>query len=144
MVNQYKKTEVMTADRVKLIILLYEGIIKFNNLAKNAIRIKNIQERNKYINKSMAIISELLNALNKEAGGEIAINLEKLYFYMLEQMIQANSKNDAEPLNIVNKLVAEVKLGWEGIANANAAAVIPAQQQPNAQNAGTPSYHAVL
>lgn len=142
MVNQYKKTEVMTADRVKLIILLYEGIIKFNNFAKNAIVNKNIQERNKYVNKSMAIISELLNALNKEAGGEIALNLEKLYFYMLEQMIQANSKNSAEPLNIVNKLVAEVKLGWEGIANANNAAAI--SHQANGQNAGTPSYHAIL
>ncbi|MBI5892982.1 MAG: flagellar export chaperone FliS [Deltaproteobacteria bacterium] len=141
MVHQYKKTEVMTADRVKLIVLLYEGVIKFNNFAKNAIKTKNIQDRNKYINKSMAIISELLNALNKEAGGEIAANLEKLYYYMLEQMIQANSKNDIEPLNIVNKLAAEVKLGWEGIANANASVI---QQEMKGQNAGAPSYHAVL
>ena len=139
MVHQYKKTEIMTADRVKLIILLYEGVIKFNNFAKNAIVNKNIQERNKYVNKSMAIISELMNVLNKEAGGEIAVNLERLYHYMLEQMIQANSKNDIEPLNIVNKLVAEVKLGWEGIANANAVS----HQEMN-RNTETPSYHDVL
>ncbi len=139
MVHQYKKTEIMTADRVKIIILLYEGVIKFNSLAKNAIAAKKIEERNKYVGKSMAIINELLNALNKEAGGDVAVNLEKLYYYMLEQLIRANSKNDIEPLNIVNKLISEVKLGWVGIANATTP-----QQETGSQNTVTPSYHAVL
>lgn len=113
--RQYQNVQVMTADRVRIIIMLYEGIIRFNNHAGEAIIKGDIKSRANFINRSTAILSELVNSLNMEEGGEIASKLLSLYEFCIQQLAIANLRNDPAPLEVVNKIVAELKGGWEGI-----------------------------
>ena len=105
----------MTADGIGVIILLYDGAINFNKRAKKAIDDGDIETRNTCINKSLAIISELDNALDMERGGVISENLRRLYTFMIEELTQANLNSDKTPLETVNGLICELKKGWEGI-----------------------------
>ncbi|MDP2690485.1 MAG: flagellar export chaperone FliS [Deltaproteobacteria bacterium] len=118
-VKAYQNVQVMTADRVRLIIMLYEGIIRFNRQAQDAIRDKDIKARGTSINRSIAILSELINSLNMEEGGEIASRLFNLYEYSIQQLTAANLRNDPAPIDVVNRIIGELKGGWEGIAKTN-------------------------
>ncbi|MBI5643162.1 MAG: flagellar export chaperone FliS [Deltaproteobacteria bacterium] len=114
--RQYQNIQVMTADKVRLIIMMYDGVIRFNKCAQKAIQEKHIEARNTYINKSLAIVSELANSLNMEEGGEVARNLSRLYDFATRELTQANINNDSAALDTVNKIIFELKSGWEGIA----------------------------
>jgi flagellar protein FliS len=105
----------MTADGVGIVILLYEGVINFNNISRAAIESNDVEARSIHINKSMAIIGELNDALDMEVGGEIATNLRGLYSYIMEELMKASLNNDPAPLDLVNTLICELKQGWEGI-----------------------------
>lgn len=115
-VKQYQNIQIMTADRVTLIVMLYDGILRFNRLAQKAIEEKNINGRGAYLNRSLEIIGELANSLNMEEGGEIAMNLSKLYDFCASTLTTANLKSDPGAIESVNKVVLELKAGWEAIA----------------------------
>lgn len=115
-INQYQTVQVMTADRVRIIIMLYEGVIRFNNCARKAIEDKDIASRGNFINRSIAILSELDNSLNMEQGGEIAANLSKLYDFSIQQLTGANLHNSTAPIDVVNRIMTDLKSGWESIA----------------------------
>lgn len=119
--SKYQEIQIMTADRVRIVIMLYEGVLRFNKCAQKAIEEKNIAARNNFINRSLAIISELSNALNMEEGGEIAGNLARLYDFATEQLMRANMRNNPAPLDVVNRIMTELKAGWEAIATDRAA-----------------------
>jgi len=106
----------MTCGGVRLVVMLYDGVIKFNGLAVMAVRERDIEKRTDYINRSVAIISELYNALDMERGGEVARNLRDLYTYSMGQLAEANRKNSAEMIEGVTKIFKEVKEGWEAVA----------------------------
>ncbi len=118
-VKAYQNVQVMTADRVRLIIMLYEGVIRFNRQAQDAIRDKDIRARGTSINRSIAILSELINSLNMEEGGEIASRLFSLYEYSIQQLTAANLRNDPAPIDAVNRVIGELKGGWEGMEKTN-------------------------
>lgn len=107
----------MTSNKVRLVSMLCDGVIGFNNKAKRAIEEGDIETRVLNINKSLAIVSELSNALDMEAGGEVAVNLARLYDYMIERLSEANIKNSAFPLNDVSEIMKELKAGWDGVAS---------------------------
>jgi flagellar protein FliS len=68
------------------------------------------------ISKSIAIIGGLREALDPTQGGEIAMNLDRLYEYMIARLIEANKVNDPALVNEVAGLLREVKSGWDAIA----------------------------
>lgn len=116
-VNQYQKVQVMTADGVQLIIMLYDGVIKFNNLAKRCIQKEDVAGRSHYITKSFNIISELANSLDMDQGGEVAENLARLYDFSINRLSRANTANDAAALDSVTRVINELKGGWVSIAS---------------------------
>ncbi len=115
-VLQYQNIQVMTADKVRIIIMMYDGVLRFNRCAQKAIADRDIASRSHYLNKSLAIISELANSLNMEEGGDIARNLERLYDFAQSHLTNANLTNDASAIEAVNRVMAELKAGWEAIA----------------------------
>ena len=70
------------------------------------------------IGKALAIIEALVLGLDKERGGELAQNLERLYDYASRTLLKANLENRADLLKEVTSLLREIKVGWEGIAPA--------------------------
>jgi flagellar protein FliS len=76
------------------------------------------------IGKALGIIEALLLGLDKERGGDLAQNLERLYDYAMRTLLKANLENRLDLLKEVSALVREIKLGWDGIA-AHAAPATP-------------------
>ena len=72
------------------------------------------------IGKALAIIEALMLGLDKERGGELAQNLERLYDYASRTLLKANLENRSDLLKEVTALLREIKLGWDGIAPAKA------------------------
>jgi len=68
------------------------------------------------IGKALGIIEGLLLALDKQRGGDIAANLERLYDYASRTLLKANLENRVDLLKEVSSLLREIKLGWDGIA----------------------------
>jgi len=68
------------------------------------------------IGKALGIIEALLLGLDKQRGGDIATNLERLYDYASRTLLKANLENRVDLLKEVSSLLREIKLGWDGIA----------------------------
>ncbi|MFQ5329602.1 MAG: flagellar export chaperone FliS [Thermodesulfobacteriota bacterium] len=112
----YQNSAVVTSNRVGIIVMLYEGAINFLEAAVNSIERDDIPGKGLYIDKASAIISELLCALDQKEGGEVAVNLEKLYNYMLGELTEANTTNNHMPVRTVISLMKELKMGWDEAA----------------------------
>ena len=114
--ESYKETSVLTQNKGKLIVMLYDGAIKFLKLAIKEIQAHNPAEKGKYISKAQDIINELNAIMDMEAGGEIAMNLRKLYCFMNSHLSQANIKQDPAMIEEVIELLEELNQGWKAIA----------------------------
>jgi flagellar protein FliS len=114
--NQYKQTQITTANQGKLIVMLYDGAIKFLNIALDNLNPKTYDIVNTNIIKAQDIVTELLLSLNMDEGGEISQNLFNLYMYFKRQLLDANIKKDGEILEQVIKLLKELRDAWDQIS----------------------------
>ena len=112
--QKYKSTQVTSASKEQLLLLLYEGAIKFIKRAKIAIEKKNIADRGINIGRAFDIIAELNNTLDHEVGGEIANNLEQLYMFVTEQLTKANITGDVQHIDNCLKVLEPLHAGWKG------------------------------
>jgi flagellar protein FliS len=113
--KKYQKTQVTTASREKILLMLYEGAIRFTKLAQQHMKEKNIAEKGKYISKATAILSELMSTLDFKAGGKLAADLENLYVFMIDKLIEANITNDLEHLKVVENLLMTLYTAWKDV-----------------------------
>ena len=125
-INAYGKqdlaTQVEAASPHRLILMLFEGAIKSCHLAKLHMQNGAIADKGMAMTKAIAIIQEGLRlSLDKEAGGDLAANLDALYEYMGHRLLQANLRNDVSMLDEVLGLLAGLKESWEQIDPARAA-----------------------
>ena len=109
----YRKTQIETASPEALILMLYDGAIRFIGQAEIAFEDKNIEQISNLLLRIQAIFTELLSALDKEKGGEIAVNLERLYVFFLEKLSDANIKKDPKPLEEIKPLIIDLRNTWE-------------------------------
>jgi flagellar protein FliS len=114
--NEYKKTQIATANQGKLIVMLYDGAIKFLNIAIENMTPPTYDIANSNIIKAQDIITELLLSLNMKEGGEISQNLFNLYMYFKKTLLEANMKKDAEIARGVVKLLKELRDAWDKIS----------------------------
>ena len=94
--------------------MLYQGAIDFLKCAREHLEKGEMADKGVYISKAHAIITEFLCSLNVDVGGDVARNLEKLYRFMLDQLMEAHLGNDSKPLDTVIHLLSTLKEGWEG------------------------------
>jgi len=111
--NSYQKTEIETADRGKLILMIYDHCLRWMKIAKEAIENKKIEERTKAIFKVQDGITELQCALDYERGGEIAKNLNRLYDFYGRHLSEANLKNSAQHIDEVYNMMNGLRQSWE-------------------------------
>jgi len=114
-VAAYQDAGVTTQSKGRLIVLLYEGAIKFMNLAIKELEANNYEEKGRYINRAQDIINELNAVLDTDAGGEIAANLRKLYLFINNRLSEANAKRDPQMIREVITLMEELNQGWKAI-----------------------------
>ncbi len=114
-INPYQKTAIQTSSKEELVLMLYNGAIKYTTNAIGFLEKKNIPDASKNICRAQAIIVELLNSLNFEVGGEIAKNLEYLYSVMVDNLTVANFEHVVEPLQLNLKILDKLRMAWEGV-----------------------------
>lgn len=107
----YQTNSVTTALPQDLTLMLYEGLIKFSMLAKRAIEQKMIEQKNTNIQKAQAIISELQLTLNQSIA--LSKDLNSLYDYMQNRLIDANVKNDLVAIDEVIGFAEEFRETWK-------------------------------
>lgn len=110
----YLNNAVSTKSQGQLIIMLYDGAIKFIEQAQTAIEIGHIEEANKNLIKAQNILNELMVTLNFDAE-EISNQLMSLYQFLYEQLIQANIKKDSGLLSSVKEILKDLSETWKKI-----------------------------
>lgn len=110
--NQYQQNQIATASPERILIMLYDGAIRFTRLAINGIREGNGQQKRHGIAKAMAIVTEFSNSLNHEIGGKIAEDLDALYDFMIRSLVAANLTDDVDKLADVERLLVDLRQTW--------------------------------
>ena len=110
--KEYSHNEIATSSQGRLIIMMYEGAVKFVNLAIEGVDNKDLSKKGIYINKAHDIINELSLALDMKKGGEIAQKLESLYQFILHQLTLANIKSDRKALESILNVLTPLLEAW--------------------------------
>ncbi|ABM29136.1 flagellar export chaperone FliS [Nitratidesulfovibrio vulgaris] len=130
----YLQTQVTTTSQGELLLLLYDGAIKFLTQAKERMAARDMAGKGVLISKALDVINELDSSLNAEKGGELADNLHKLYFYCSTRLLSANLKLDPNLIDEVIKVLSGLRGAYAQIVNTPeaqaAAADVAARQSP--------------
>jgi flagellar protein FliS len=110
-VHNYRETQIKTASKGKLIVMLYDGIIRNLDIAIEAIPEKQFEVANRSILNAQDIISELIVSLNMDAG-DFSNNLLNIYSFLNTRLIDANMRKVVEPLRFVRKMASELREAW--------------------------------
>ena len=111
----YQQTAIGTQSKGRLIVMLYDGAIKFMKLAIRELEAGNHAAKGQYINRAQDIISELNAVLDMESGGEIAQNLRRLYLFITRRLSEANARRDPQMIREVITLMEELNQSWRAI-----------------------------
>ena len=117
----YQENRVTTQTPGRVVVMLYEGAVKFLKQAIREMEAGKYIEKGKSINRAVDIIQELNVTLNMEAGGEIAKNLRQLYAFMLDRLFQANIRKDAGMIRETIKVLEGLNESWKAVASGKAA-----------------------
>ena len=115
-IASYQENSVTTQSKGRLIVLLYEGAIKFMKLAIKELEAGNYEAKGQYLNRAREIINELNAVLDMQAGGELSDNLRKLYLFMQQRLSDANIKRDPQIIHEVITIMEELNQGWKAIS----------------------------
>ena len=110
--QQYQESTLETASQGKLLLMLYDGAIRFLTQAHQALEAKNFQDSHNFILRAEDVITELMACLKMDVGGEIAFNLYRLYEYMNWRLVQSNIKRDASGVLEVQARLKELREAW--------------------------------
>jgi flagellar protein FliS len=114
-IQSYRRTNVVTADPKRLVLMCYEGVIVNLKIGKQKILKKDYEAKGMALTKAQDILYELLCSLDFEKGGSIAENLDSLYNYMLRRVLHANLKKEISAIDEVVGMLVELKSAWEEI-----------------------------
>lgn len=116
--NRYLETTVQTASPAQLLLMLYDGAIRFCRLGIEGIQQQDYEKANLNIMKVQSIVYEFIASLDRSA--EISENLLRLYEYFIHRLTEANVKKDQEPLEEVLAHLIDLKQTWsQAAANMN-------------------------
>ena len=117
---QYKNSKVLTASPSELTLMLYDGAIKFCNIAKDAIDHKDVQKAHENIIKAQKIIDYLRQTLDMKYP--VAQDFENIYSYLSQRLIEANIKKDNEILEEILTHLRSVRDTWKEVMRKNGVA----------------------
>lgn len=115
--SQYNNSKVLTASPAELTLMLYEGAIKFCNIAEVAIEQKDVEKAHNNIMKVQRIIDYLRQTLDMRY--EVAQDFDRVYTYLAKRLIEANMKKDKEILEEVNTHLRDVRDTWKEVMRLN-------------------------
>jgi len=115
--TQYNNNKILTASPAELTLMLYEGAIKFCNVAAVAMEKKDIPKTHTNIVKAQKIIDYLRQTLDMKYP--VAQDFERMYVYLSERLVTANIKKDKEILEEVNTHLHSIRDTWKEVMRIN-------------------------
>ncbi len=110
--RRYREEHVSGLSQKELILMLYDGAIKFASDARDALEKKDFATSYKSIVKARDIVTELLCILDVERGGDVAANLQRLYIYVIGRLTEANFTHEVPLLENVLTILGNLRSGW--------------------------------
>ncbi len=111
--EEYQKNKILTASPAEVTLMLYEGAIKFCNIAIMAIEQKDMEKAHVNIMKTQRIIEEFRNTLDRKY--EVAEDFDRIYVYVLRRLFEANVGKDKEILEEVNTHLRSLRDTWKEV-----------------------------
>ena len=115
--EQYQRNKVLTATPAEVTLMLYEGAIKFCNIAIMAIENNEMEKAHNNIMKTQRIIEEFRNTLDRQY--EVAEDFDRIYVYVLRRLFEANVRKDKEILEEVNGHLRSLRDTWKEVMEQN-------------------------
>ena len=115
-INAYLEQKILSADPIETVRMLYQAAIIRTRDARRCLAEGNVSERTRYVNQVFDILNELNLSLDYERGGDLSIQLARLYDYMQRRLLEANSGQADAPLAEVIALLSTVGEAWEILA----------------------------
>jgi len=146
----YLQTQVTTTSQGDLVVMLYDGAIKFLNQAKGYLAANDMAKKGIAISKALDILNELDSTLNVEKGGSLAKNLHGLYLFCSNHLVKANLKKSPAMIDEVIRVLSGLRAAYAQIltlpeaqaaaqqaaANLHATAILPPRAQPGTSSSG--------
>lgn len=117
--STYQAVQVTTTDRGRLLLMMYEGAIKFLRQSLAGLEENDVAKFCRFLSKAQAIVAELMNTLDFEKGGTIAQDLDRLYDFMLFYLSEANLYRDPKRINKVISLIETIYSAYREIIEGN-------------------------
>lgn len=114
---QYNNNKILTASPAELTLMLYDGAIKFNNIAISAIEGKDVAKAHTNIMKVQKIVDYLRQTLDMQYP--VAQDFERIYVYLSKRLMEANMKKDKEILEEVNIHLRSLRDTWKDVMRRN-------------------------
>ena len=114
--NAYQQIEANGSNGAQLVVLLYDGAIRFLGEAKSCAESGDRRGKAAAISRTLSILAELQSTLRIEEGGEIAKSLDRLYTYITEKVLDANLKGNASGIDEAIRLLRTLNSAWMEIA----------------------------
>lgn len=111
-IGEYQKNAVTGASPVQLVVMLYDGALKWMRQGREAIAQGDLPQQNQCLQRAQKIVLELMSSLDMQRGGEIASNLLGLYGFVVEQLVLANVEDKPEPIDHCIAIFTELRSSW--------------------------------
>ena len=111
--EEYQRNKILTASPAEITLMLYEGAIKFCNIAIMAIEQDDMEKAHINIMKTQRIIEEFRNTLDRKY--QVAEEFDKIYVYVLQRLFEANIKKDKAVLEEVNTHLRSLRDTWKEV-----------------------------
>jgi flagellar secretion chaperone FliS len=112
----YKQQSILTATPGQLVVMLYDGCLRFLHQAAFAMREGNVGEAGGRLTRAEAIIDELLATLDMEQGGVVASRLQGIYVFCSKHLTEARLTKDPAMIDKVGELLSELRDAWAQVA----------------------------
>lgn len=116
--HEYRKNAVNGASPLQLVVMLYDGALRFMEAGKHAMAHRDIPKQNESLQHAQKILLELMACLDMESGGEIARNLMSLYTYVVNELIEANVADKPEGIDRSIRVMSDLRESWVQISEA--------------------------
>lgn len=108
----YREQQVSTASRGQLLLMAYDGMLRFLADGRRAMAERRFEAQSTCLTKTQALLLELTAALDHSVNPQLAGNLDNLYRYMYERLVQANVRDDVAALDEVARMLADLREAW--------------------------------
>jgi len=115
--DAYKNTQIKTASREQILLMLYEGAINNMKQGREALRKEQNQIAHDELLQAQDIVTELMASLDMDIGGDIAEDLYSLYDFILHNLVQANVEKDPGRIDDALDVMTDLNDAWQTIIN---------------------------